>query len=73
MMQGQQRMLGVCGVSWSQPVHHWLHSDVSKTKRSSGKDISDAGIHFLIITLVGRHQEGHGGFTENARQVVLPS
>lgn len=55
-MQRQRGMLGVSGVPWPQPVHHWLHSDMGKTKRSSCKDVSDAGIHLGIVALVGRHQ-----------------
>lgn len=73
VMQRQRGMLGVRGVSWSQPAHHRLHRDVGKTKRSGGKDICDAGIHLRIVTLVGRHETGRGDVTEDLRQVVLPS
>lgn len=72
MVQRQRGMLGVGGVLWPQPGHDWLHGDVGKTKRSSCKDVSDAGIHLGIIILIGRHQMRRGALTEDPRQVVLP-
>lgn len=72
MVQWQLGMLGVGGVSWPQPGHHWLHGDVGKAKCCSCEDVSNAGIHLGIITLVGRHQTRHGALTEDPRQVVLP-
>lgn len=71
-MQRQRGILGVAGVSWSQPGHHWLHGDVGKTKRGSGEDVGDAGIHLRIVALVGRHETRRGIFAEHPWQVVLP-
>lgn len=72
MMQWQRRMLGVRGVSRTQPGHHWMHGDVGKTESGSSEGVSDAGIHLRVVTLVGRHQARHGALTEDPREVVLP-
>lgn len=71
-MQRQRGILWVKGVIWTQTVHYWLNSDVSKTERRRSKRVGDAWVNIWIIPLVAGHQLGHGTLTKHPWQVVLP-